>query len=262
MSVQTDLEARTAKLRDILEESNAALEGKGGTVAGDLAGLPAAIEGLEDAVELDALEIEPTGKEIVVEADEGRGFGSVTVAGDDNLVPENVKAGVVIYGVEGEHVGGSVYPVLEVPEEYLEYVEYCRANFYTGDFANLVVWDSGEWIAVSFLMDDFAVMTYDPATTELTAIGWHTCGYTKSTGEWTSHDYTDTESPGGNYTKYIIFASCYIEYAGETLFPLGADISASGTGGIETKTSCLALSVRQVNDTISTISVSVNATLK
>ena len=116
--------------------------------------------------------------------------------------------------------GGSEYPVMDVPAEYLEYVQYARENLYSGEYENLVVWDSGEWIAVSFLMPDFDITEYDVYSTEIKATGWFTCGYTKSTGEWTSHDYRNTVSPGGNYAKYIKFASCHVEYEGETLWPV------------------------------------------
>lgn len=51
---------------------------------------------------LEGITITPTGKEIVeVPAPDKDGFGVVTVEGDDNLSPENVKSGVTIYGVEG-----------------------------------------------------------------------------------------------------------------------------------------------------------------
>lgn len=51
---------------------------------------------------LEGITITPTGKEIVeVPAPDKDGFGVVTVVGDDNLSPENVKNGVTIYGVEG-----------------------------------------------------------------------------------------------------------------------------------------------------------------
>ncbi len=49
MSVQTDIEARTAKLQGILTEANAALVAKEGTGAEDLSGLPAAIQALPDS---------------------------------------------------------------------------------------------------------------------------------------------------------------------------------------------------------------------
>lgn len=111
-------------------------------------------------------------------------------------------------------------PVMEVPAEYLEYVEYARENLYSGEFAELVVWDSGEWVAVSFLMPDFEITEYDPYSTEIKATGWFTCGYTKSTGEWTSHDYRNTVSPGGNYVQYIKFASCEIVCGTQKLYPV------------------------------------------
>lgn len=117
--------------------------------------------------------------------------------------------------------GGSEYPVLEVPAEYLEYVQYARENMYDGEYANLVVWDSGNWVAVSFLMDNFSIVEYDVYSTEIKATGWITCGYTKSTGEWTAHNYTQGTSPGGNYARYIVFASCRVKYGDQVLFPVG-----------------------------------------
>lgn len=49
MSVQTDLEQRTAQLRSILSRSNSALTDKGGSAASDLYGIPAAIANLPAA---------------------------------------------------------------------------------------------------------------------------------------------------------------------------------------------------------------------
>lgn len=51
---------------------------------------------------LTGITIAPTGTEIVKVPPNGiDGFGIVTVEGDDNLVAENIKEGVTIYGVEG-----------------------------------------------------------------------------------------------------------------------------------------------------------------
>lgn len=116
--------------------------------------------------------------------------------------------------------GKPEFPVSEVPPEYLEYVQYARENLYSGEFAHLVVWDSGNWIAVSFLMPDFEITEYDPYNTEIKATGWFTCGYTKSTGEWTAHDYRNSESLGGNYVQYIKFASCEIVCGEQKLYPV------------------------------------------
>lgn len=52
-------------------------------------------------VSLSPLSVMPTGQEIVVKADEGKGFDPVTVYGDENLIPMNIVEGVSIYGVEG-----------------------------------------------------------------------------------------------------------------------------------------------------------------
>lgn len=116
---------------------------------------------------------------------------------------------------------GSEYPVMEVPDKYKEYVDYCRQNFYSGDFVHLIVWEVEDWVAVSFLMEDFSITEYDVYSTEFKATGWYTCGYTVSTGKWTSHDYRNTVSPGGNYARYIQFASCEIMYGSQKLFPVG-----------------------------------------
>lgn len=116
---------------------------------------------------------------------------------------------------------GSGYPVAEVPTEYVEYVNYCRENLYDGEFVELMILDHGDWIAVSFLMDDFEVESFDLYTTEFTASGWYTCGYTKSTKEWTDHDYRNTTSPGESYAKNIVFASCRVMYGDQVLFPVG-----------------------------------------
>ena len=226
MSVQTDLEERTARLTAILEDSNEAVAEKGGTAqAADLTGIPAAIRAIPESIKtepvLESITVTPTG-ETFTRYPSADGFSSVTVKGDSDLIPENIIKGAIIYGVAGSATGVvSDYPVMEVPDEYLEYVQYARENFYSMDYAHLVVWDVDDWIAVSFLMSDFAIQSFNPLSTELTATGWFTCGYTKSTGEWTSHDYRNTESPGGNYAKYIVFASCEIEYNGERLFPVG-----------------------------------------
>lgn len=128
---------------------------------------------------------------------------------------------------------GSGYPVMEVPAEYLEYVNYCRENFYSEEYVDLIVWDTADWIAVSFLMADFEIEEYDPYSTEIKASGWYTCGYTKSDGAWTDHDYRNTVSPGGNYARYIKFASCPIEYNGETLFPLGINSNIINVASVD-----------------------------
>ena len=185
---------------------------------------------------LSPLTVTPTGESFEVEPEDGDiGFSSVFVEGDPNLVPENLPRGLTIYGVKGD-----MLPFLSVPEEYRYYIEYCREHFYDDDYDGLMVLEFGDWIAVSFLMSDFEIKTLDPTTTEFTAIGWFTCGYTKTTGAWTAHDYTETVSPGGNYAKHIIFASRYLYYGGETVFPSSGidDIEITSVAFINDDTAC------------------------
>lgn len=52
--------------------------------------------------------VTPTKEGIGVAPDSGfNGMSKVTVNGDANLVPENIKEGVSIFGVEGNHKGGA-----------------------------------------------------------------------------------------------------------------------------------------------------------
>ncbi len=48
--------------------------------------------------------VTPTGEEFTVMSGAGYGFSQVTVKGDENLTAENIRNGVVIYGVTGRHV--------------------------------------------------------------------------------------------------------------------------------------------------------------
>lgn len=56
---------------------------------------------LPDDVVLTSITITPTGEEIIKLPEDASGFGMVTVAGDKNLIPGNIKKGEKIYGVVG-----------------------------------------------------------------------------------------------------------------------------------------------------------------
>ena len=216
MSVQTDLEARVASLRGVLDNSNAALTDKGGGAAESLSGIPAAIQNLPTA-ELNDVFIMPTGQDFDVTPDEGTGFGTISVAGDMNLEPQNIAAGVTIYGVEGTLQPGATSTI---PEEYQPYVEHALL-LYTGDYKNLAILESNNKLNVAFLMDDFQVLTYNETTTEFTAQGWLYCEYTKSSQTWRVVDHTVEASTGSNFVKNIRYSSVYWEYNGKVIWPVG-----------------------------------------
>lgn len=227
MSVQTDLDARVAALQGILKDSNDALTDKGGDAAENLAGLPEAIQNLPSGGDLENVYIVPTGQDFDVEPAEGCGFGTISVAGDYNLTPENIAAGVVIYGVEGTLTPGATG---SLPPEYQPFVDHALL-LYTGDYANMAILESTNKLNVAFLMDDFQVLTYDEATTEFTAKSWLYCEYTKSNQTWRIVDYTVQASSGQNYVKHIRYSSLYWEYDGKIIWPFG--MSGGGESGGE-----------------------------
>lgn len=106
MSVQTELDSRTVRLREILVDANTALAEKGGAAANALSGLPTAIQNLPSNVKLQYKSVTPTGERITVEPDvDYDGLSAVDVEGDENLTPENIAKDITIYGVTGTHEG-------------------------------------------------------------------------------------------------------------------------------------------------------------
>lgn len=73
----------------------------------DMASEIATIRTYEGDPTLEGITITPTGSEIVKTPPYGvDGFGIVTVTGDENLSPENIREGVTVYGVVGAHSDG------------------------------------------------------------------------------------------------------------------------------------------------------------
>ena len=121
MSVQTDLDIRISKLREILTGANTALVDKDGTAVGSLSELPAAIQDLSVDSELQYKVVTPTGEYFTVEPDEGYdGLSAVDIEGDENLVPENIAKDITIYGVKGTHEGEDItwQDITVTPEAY------------------------------------------------------------------------------------------------------------------------------------------------
>ena len=107
MSIQQEINARTARLRTILADSNESIGRKNGTGAASLGGLPAAIDAIPSKEPvLQVKDISPTGKTLEVTPDEGfDGLSAVYVEGDEFLVPEFIAKDATIYGVTGAHEG-------------------------------------------------------------------------------------------------------------------------------------------------------------
>ena len=123
MSVQSEINSRTAKLQVILAEANNSIKARNGAEAADLNGIPAAIDAIpSDDPVLQVKTVYPTGEVISVTPDEGYdGLSAVNVAGDAYLVPENIAEGVTIYGVTGTHEDGETVEWHEYeirPEDY------------------------------------------------------------------------------------------------------------------------------------------------
>ena len=140
MTVAEMIAQRTAKLTAIKDSSNAAVTAKGGTAADDLSGLPAAIESItsgggalpvltnpaadgdvitgkeyidgngdkkagtlvvcDSIVAVECLGIAGTGVSVDIESS-ADGSASMLTLPEPNLLPENIKNGVSIFGIAG-----------------------------------------------------------------------------------------------------------------------------------------------------------------
>lgn len=219
MSVQTEINSRAAKLQAILDDANTAITAKNGTAAANLSGLPEAIDTIPADSKLQTKLITPTGKVFTVGPDSDYdGLSSVTIAGDQNLIPENVAEDAEIYGVRGTLKRSAI------PEPYATYITEAKA-VYTGDYANVIYAEGyGEQTGVTyhtvmFLLDNWSITAYNAATTAYTHSGFMMV-QKEDEGAWTLTDYSNT-STDTHYAKNIKAASCYIEYNGMTLFPVG-----------------------------------------
>lgn len=110
MSIQSELNSRTDKLAAILAGANARISAKDGTAASNLSGLPAAIDNIkggggEEVIIWHEYEVMPKNYDFPITAPDGHGIRKVTVLGDADLIPENIKKGVNLFNVAGSYVG-------------------------------------------------------------------------------------------------------------------------------------------------------------
>lgn len=217
-------------LSDTKSQIGAAIEEKGVPVpSGEpFRGYADLIRDIETSGELQSGEVIPTGETFVQYPDDGYdGFSSVTVQGDPNLTPQNIAAGVTIYGKVGTLQPGATSLV---PEEYQPYVEHALL-LYTGEYANMAILEGHTYLSIVFLMDNFTITSFDSTTTEFKASGWLSCSLNKFTDTWTVTDWRDKPSEGQNYVKNIRYSSVYWEYNGEVIWPVGAGGGGGGVSG-------------------------------
>ena len=168
---------------------------------------------------------QPTGTQFILSPDEGcAGFDYVTVKGDANLLAENIKEGVTIYGKTGTLKASSGGGEADVPPpaEYQTYVNKAK-TIYVGDYAGLVIFDDGNYVGICFLMDNFAITGYTPGTTGILMTGAYYCRYNRKTGAWDGLDYRTTSSgnsDGGHFAVNIQFSTRTLYYGSQQVWPL------------------------------------------
>lgn len=226
MSLQSELNARVEALKGILDDSNDALTDKGGDAVKTLSDIPDAIRDLAGGELVDAYVV-PTGQEFTEYPADGTGFGSVTVAGDYNLVPQNIAAGVTIYGVEGTLMPGATG---SIPPEYQPYIDHALL-LYTGEYENMAILEWNEYLAIVFMMSDFIITEYNATTTEFKAQGWVSCSFNKLNDNWNFTDWRSTPSLGGNYVMNIRYSSTPWMFNGAVIWPFGGGGGGGEPGG-------------------------------
>lgn len=149
------------------------------------------------------------------------GYSSGYSAGYDAGYAEGEEAGSGSGGSGGSS-GGTSYSGL-IPDQYITEIALAKTQ-YTGDYAGILVLDNDKDInAVCFLMSDFIIQSYDPATTKFTMKGAVYCKFNTATNDFTLYDYRTEASTGAHYIKNIKGGTQFVTYSGVTLWPCPID---------------------------------------
>jgi len=168
--------------------------------------------------------VTPTGSQLTVTPDAGySGLSSVTVNGDTDLKPSNVRKNINIYGTVGTLVASRGIAD-KVPTEYAQCAVDAEALVVAagGSYANILILENTSYIAICFLTNSFAIQTYNTTTTEYTAIGFWYAQYDKTLQTWTLTDYTETTSTGSSFLNNGQFSTTTITYSGNKIFPVAS----------------------------------------
>lgn len=158
-----------------------------------------------------------TGQDFILSPPEGYdGFNQVNVVGDYNLKPENIAAGVTIYGVTGTMTPQS--NMIKIPPEYEGLFAEAR-QLYDGDYSGLMILEQDDAVAFGFMLNGFNIESYDDDNTEFTASRWVYVAYNKVTKVWKKEDWTSGTSNGNSYIRNIRYCDRYLYYQTKLVYP-------------------------------------------
>ena len=167
----------------------------------------------------------PSDVDVIVKPDDGYALSKVNIAAALGLQPYNIRKDQFLFGIKGT---AEIEVTSEVPD-YIPVQPEDAEEEYEKHFSEsppedaMVLADKHGNITYCYFLDNWEITSYDPETTDFSAIGWrrlsyHTTG--ENAGTWTDDDFSSEASTGWNYLKHII--SCTREklyYNGVEVWP-------------------------------------------